>query len=94
MMKLIKVHENLRKMGNEATGMERRALRTACVCVEKNIPKKTMIEVRSTDTKIGPCVIFKAGTTVHRCPRCKMPVTGANHYCGNCGQRIKWGEKK
>lgn len=40
-MKLRTVHKTIRKMMSGTEGPERSALRTACACIEKSIPKKS-----------------------------------------------------
>ncbi len=77
-MDLKTVHETVRKIMNEKTGSERRALHTACVCIEKALPKRSLTETK-TD-----------GNAEHRCPLCKDRLTGAVRYCRNCGQRVRW----
>lgn len=88
-MRLKEAHKIIKSMMERASDSERRALRVAEIHMEKGISKKTMTEVRKMDTWIGH-VVFKAGTKVHRCPRCKIFVTGSDRYCRNCGQRIIW----
>ncbi|MBS5300405.1 MAG: hypothetical protein KHY39_05005 [Clostridiaceae bacterium] len=88
-MRLKEAHKIIKSMMERASDRERRALRVAEIHMEKGISKKTMTEVRKMDTWIGR-VVFKAGTKVHRCPNCKIFVTGSDRYCRNCGQRIIW----
>ena len=57
--------------------------------LDKQIPQKTVIRINDEDTRIGTNVIFRAGTTVHYCPKCAKPVTGAK-YCSSCGQALIW----
>lgn len=82
-MKLRTVHKTIRKMMSGAAGPERSALRAACACVERNIPKKvTRIELCENPVRYNP---FHGN-----CPTCKKMVTCIDCYCPTCGQRLVW----
>lgn len=66
-----------------------KAIGIAFNALRKQIPRNTIVKVNDKDIRISK-VIFKAGTKVHYCPVCHMPVTGADHYCRNCGQALIW----
>ncbi|RHT20977.1 hypothetical protein DW819_08615 [Clostridium sp. AM33-3] len=86
-MKLRTVHKTIRKMMSGTEGPERSALRTACACIEKSIPKKVMrIEISEEPERYNPFY--------GNCPTCKKMVTCMDFYCPSCGQRIKWDEKR
>lgn len=61
----------------------------AVYCMEKQIPKQTVIKMNDSDVEIGR-VVFKAGAKVHYCPECSNPVSGSQHFCGKCGQALIW----
>ena len=73
-MKLRTVHKTIRKMMSGTDGPERSALRTACACIERNIPKSPV------DCH-GP---------MGRCPICNMWALKEDCYCSTCGQRLVW----
>ena len=73
----------------EKTGLSPEEVRNAA---EKQKSKRVIKKVQDTDLNIGT-LTFKAGTKTYWCPICKRPITGADHYCRWCGQKIDWEEK-
>lgn len=73
-MKLRTVNKTIRKMMSGTEGPERSALRTACACIERSIPKS----------------IEEHHDFVGHCPICRAWVTKMDCYCSNCGQRLVW----
>jgi hypothetical protein len=57
--------------------------------LEKHIPKKPTSINHDKDIKIGEA-IWKAGTTVYKCPCCGSFISEAYKYCNICGQSIDW----
>lgn len=60
---------------------EKEALHMAIDALEKQIPKKTLPETE----------YYGNG----RCARCNVVfIDKSTKYCGNCGQRIDWGDEE
>lgn len=54
----------------------------------EKVPEKFIID---SETKIG-AIRFGKGTKIYRCPECGKMLVYQDHYCRNCGQRLKWEE--
>lgn len=52
--------------------------------------KKKPIKLKANENiKIG-AGIWKAGTTIYKCPRCDSFISRSSNYCVNCGQALDW----
>ncbi|RHS85483.1 hypothetical protein [Clostridium sp. AM42-4] len=82
-MKLKDAHRIVKKMAAQADKKERTALKIACACMEKSMPK----EPRSTEL---PETLRKLKPVMY-CRSCNAwVIPGEDRYCHVCGQRVRW----
>lgn len=82
-MKLKDAHHIVKKMVAQANKKERAALKIACVCMEKSMPKEPVR--RELPEKLSKL------TPIMHCRSCGAWIWPEEHrYCPVCGQRMKW----
>lgn len=62
-------------------------LKAAKEALEKQTPKKKIVEITGKDTKIGVTTL-RAGTQLYKCSCCKVPIAPYYKYCNECGQKL------
>ena len=61
--------------------------------IEKQIPKEPLKIKAGKDVNLG-AAIFKAGSTVYKCPHCESFILCSSKYCNKCGQALDWRDEK
>lgn len=59
----------------------------------QQVPKKPLKIKASKDVNLG-AAIFKAGSTVYKCPHCESFILRSSKYCNKCGQALDWNDEK
>jgi predicted RNA-binding Zn-ribbon protein involved in translation (DUF1610 family) len=75
---LIPAYENIKKQLDECRDVR-----------EKQISKKVVRKIQKEDITIGR-IKFAKGTRSYWCPNCDKAITGTDHRCRYCGQKIKF----
>lgn len=57
--------------------------------LERDIPKKVVRKMQKEDVTIGR-IKFAKGTKTYWCPNCDKAITGTDHHCRYCGQKIEF----
>jgi len=55
--------------------------------LSKQIPKSVI--VKDIEYRIGSGRTYERGICF--CPVCKQCIKNETNYCGNCGQKLRWG---
>ena len=75
---LISAYENIKRQLDECGDVR-----------EKQIPKKVVRKIQKEDITIGR-IKFAMGTKSYWCPNCDKAITGTDHHCRYCGQKIEF----
>ncbi len=75
---LISAYENIKRQLDECGDAR-----------EKQISKKVVRKIQKEDITIGR-IKFAKGTKSYWCPNCDKAITGTDHHCRYCGQKIEF----